>query len=393
MTDWITDFVDATAKVNSPQLFRKWGAISALSSAMERKLFVITKQSQLFANMYIIFVAPPGVGKTEITYRIRDMIEDIPDHHVSPSSLTKAALVDALQDAARVVPMPLPDEPLRYNALPIVSGELGVLLPAYDYEFMNFLTDLYDSKSYTEHRRTKNIKIEVKKPLLTILAACTPAYLKTMLPEGAWDQGFLSRTMLIFNSEIELGELFGDDAFDEQDPLAPMKERLKKKALLKGKMEFTDAAKTIINDWYKRRGDPAPEHPKLMHYNTRRIVHLLKLCMIVSVSEGDDLIINDGHVLRALDYLVEAEFHMPQIFKAMSSGGASEVIKEAWHFLYTTYNKTGKKPISEFRLVNFLSSKVPPYQVPQIIELMTKGKLIKETLEKDGKGFVPVTKE
>lgn len=392
MTDWINEFVAATEGINSPEIFRKWGAIYALSAAMERKVWVRTGGSDMFPNLYVIFVAPAGVGKSESTWRAREVITSLEDHFIAPSSVTKASLIDALAAAKRVATQPLPDEPLRFNSLPIVSNELGVLIPKYDMEFMAALTDLWDCKPYEETRRTKELKIKIEKPQLGLLAACTPDYLRTTLPEGAWEQGFLSRTMLIFSGETTYKDMF--DESDEDDKLAGVKASIKDRGKIVGKMEFTAGAKEAFRNWHKNKCEPAPKHPKLTSYSTRRPVHLVKLSMIASMSESTSLIITQEHILRALDWMVEIEHFMPGIFKAMVTGGTSKIIEECYFYLYTEYNKAGKSPISEYRLHRFLMEKAPfAHQIPQIIELMKSSKLIKEMLGKGGKEFIPLMKE
>ena len=76
-----------------------------------------------------------------------------------------------------------------------------------------------------------------------------------------------------------------------------------------------------INDWARSGGQPAPDHPKLLSYNTRRLHHLLKLCMVAALACDSELIITVDHFVEALDWLVELETFMPDIFKSMRTGG------------------------------------------------------------------------
>ena len=75
--DWIEAFIDATEGIPSPPLFRRWGAISAVSATMERKAWIESLGTRLYPNMYNIVIGGPGSGKTFVTSLVRDLLE----HH------------------------------------------------------------------------------------------------------------------------------------------------------------------------------------------------------------------------------------------------------------------------------------------------------------------------
>lgn len=393
MTDWITDFMAYTESVNSPQVFQKWAAISIIAGALERKVWVYTRGSNLYPNLYILLIAPPGIGKTAVTRKVREMLKSLPEHHIAPSSVTKASLIDTLSDAARHV-MRASEVPssIMFNALSISSNELGVLLPAYDNEFMNTLTDLYDGINYSESRRTRDIKIEIKAPNINLIGATTPSYLANMMPEGAWDQGFASRIILVYSGETQLRSLFSDVNLDK-DLGDALKDRLKSIGELYGKMSFTEEAAKALDNWYMNDCPPKPDHPKLHHYNTRRIVHVLKLAMVASASEGDALVITMDHVQRALDWLLEAELYMPDIFKEMTGTTHSQLVEEAWYFIYKAYIKNGKKAVVESRIINFLQQRTAAHNVERVLQVMEKSGIIKRAIGKYGNEYIPQGKQ
>lgn len=393
MQDWIEDFISYTSHITSPEMFRKWAGISLIAGAMERKTWVRTLGSDLYPNLYVILVAPPGVGKTEVTWRVRNMWKSLPTHHVARSSVTKASLIDDLNDGARSITRPAQvPAVLTFHSLLVSANELGVLIPAYDNEFMNVLTDLYDCKPYSESRRSRSIKIEIERPHLNILAACTPAYLTATLPEGAWDQGFTSRVILIYSGESVTRSLF-EEVADNEELGKALKTRLKTIGDMSGKFTFEPEAAQLIDHWHMTGGKPRPDHPKLHHYNSRRTAHVLKLSMIASASNSQDMIIRKDHMQRALDWLTEAELHMPDIFKAMANTSHSQIIEEAWHFLFKAYNKAGRKPIAASRLINFLSQRTPAHNVARVLEVMENGGVIKRSLGKSGNEYTPIASE
>ncbi len=351
-------------------------------------------KGDLYPNLYVIFCAPPGIGKTEMIWRVRDMWESLETHHVANSSLTKASLIDSLDDAQRNIVHPQLEKPTSsFNSLLVASNELGVLLPQYDNEFMNALQDIYDGKGYSESRRTSKLKIHIKHPNLNILAGCTPGYLRETLPPGAWDQGFISRSIIVYSGEQELGSLWLEGSLDEklEDVL---KSQLKEIGELYGKISFTQEAKDFIDAWHLGGQEPKPVHPRLMHYNIRRTAHILKLSTVACVSAGGFPTITKEHIQTALDWLIEAEVYMPDIFKAMSSGGDSQVIEDTWHFVWETYIKEGKKPIGLNRVIYFLQERTSAHNVLRVLEVMMRSEMLQKTLAKGiGEAVIPTPRQ
>ena len=99
--DWVEGFIDLTDNIQSPLIFRKWAAITILAGALERKVWVHTKGSNLYPNMFTILVGPPGVGKSEVTSRVHTLWSELEDHYIASSSVSKASLVDELAEANR----------------------------------------------------------------------------------------------------------------------------------------------------------------------------------------------------------------------------------------------------------------------------------------------------
>ena len=387
LENWIERFGELTNVSGAPQLFRTWSAIGAVAAALERRVWVDVGMGPLYPNMYIILVSPPGIGKTELTSRVWSLLEKLSTGaadglHIAPASMTAASVIDALRDAERKFysPESLLD-PMMYNSLAIVSNELGTLLPAYDPDMMNRLTDIYDGKSYSERRRTRELNFKINHPQINFLAGTTPGHLANSLPEGAWDQGFLSRTMMIFNSERKLRELFQTIPNQERE-WKILTEDLKHIFQMSGEFKFSPSAANSMQAWHMSGGMPAPDHPRLRNYNTRRTAHMLKLCVIASASVSDSKVIELEHFQTALDWLLEAEILMPDIFKAMVVNADMKAIDECWHFAYLIWVKE-QQPVAEHRLVAFLQERVPVQNVMKMLQLMETSRILDKKLVGD----------
>lgn len=388
--------MEYTDVLSSPRIFRKWAGISLLSAVLERKVWVWTKGSALYPNLYVILVGPPGVGKSAVLSQVERVLRTVPDLHVAPSSVSSASLVDSLVLANRKIIRPNETPSfVQFHYLATVASELGVFLPVYDPLFMNSLTKFYDGEHYEERRRSSSVKhVKLDHPHLSIIGGTTPSYLNSFLPEGAWDQGFTSRTIFVYSGESVFTEIFGDDeGFNrlEAEYLALLAD-LKRISGLYGKLSWEPDAAASISEWNRKGLGPVPDHNKLQHYNTRRLAHVIKLCMVASVARTSDLRITLDDYQTALGWLLEVETYIPDLFNSHGVSGDTAAIDDAWDFIFRAYNKEGKKPVLEHRVVNFLRTKVPSHSIMKIIEIMERSGIIKGETTTIGKAFHPAPK-
>jgi len=346
--------------------------------------------SDLYPNLYVLLVGPPGVGKGQAIHTGEEILRAVPDLHVGPTDMTSASLIDALNESARRI-VRLGDPPyIEFNSLTVISRELGVLIPSWETALMNNLTDIYDGFMVDQKRRGKELHIQIRCPQINLLGACTPSYLNETLPAGAWDQGFISRTVMVYSGDRVQRDPFAEGGIFQRlhDDLL---HDLKTIANEYGQMNFTKPAAQAIRAWINGGCQPEPNHYKLRYYNTRRIAHLLKLCIIASMDRSGDKIIGIEHYSQALNWLIEAETYMPDIFKSMTmTGGDSGAMEETWAYVWTLFKKENR-PIAEHRIVHFLRERVPAHAIMKILEVMVKSKMLEIHIDQGTfQGYKPV---
>lgn len=389
---FIDGFLRYTEGRGSPALYRKWTAIFLVSAALERKAWITTSKGVLYANQYIFLIGPAGVGKSLCTALSYDLLTSIrtPESpiHVAPTSVTKASLADAINKAERRIVKLNENPPITaFNSLQIIANELGVFLPAWDGDFMSTLTDLWDNGRYHETRRTSKIEINIPKAQLNLLSATTPAYLNSLLPEGAWEFGFMSRVINIYSGETEYTDIFAELDHDGAS-YKNLSLDLTDIYNIWGEFSVTDEVKEAINVWARGGFHPRPDHPKLSNYITRRLAHLLKLCIIASAASSSDRHITLEHYAEALDWLTQAESYMPDIFKALKVGGDARSIEECWHFAYQYFMKH-KTPVPEHLIITYLGERVPAHSVDRILDVMVRAQLLTKKFMNNGQGYEP----
>jgi len=333
----------------------------------------------------VVLVGPPGAGKSAPLSYSEKILRQIDGVCIAPSSVTTASLIDTLQLSVRKVLHPYF---MQFNSLQVVASELQNFLPAYEASFMGILTKLYDCELYEERRRTGKVQhIRIDNTQLSLLAGTTPSYLSTLLPEGAWDQGFTSRTIFIFSEKRHTrSNLFHDDEEDaqfykelEDDVIYDLRAIMN----LNGQVIWSNEAKAAIHAWVAGGEQVVPDHARLTHYNTRRVVHLLKLSLIASISRGNTMSVQPRDFEVALAWLLEAESFMPDIFRAMSTTPESRSMDDAHHYIREMFRKL-QGGVPEHYLVGFLKHRTTPQNIQKMIEVMVKSRMIRHEYDKSG---------
>ncbi len=384
--NWIDRFLDYHSDVSSPELFKLWGAISLVSAAMERKTWMTNSLGTLYPNLYVFLVSPPGVGKTVVTSKAWHLISALDQHKVASPSVTRATIVQELDKAKRFFQHA--KGTIQFNCLYICVDEFGVMFPEWDSGLMNKLTHMFDGHQYGEERRNEKHSVSIPRPLYNMLVGGTPGYMASLIPEVAWDQGFMSRCLMVYSSEVIRQSLFRPTKAADPVETKALIAGLRAIGNLYGEFKFTSRAAELMDAFYlSGHEETKPLHPRLQHYGTRRPAHLLKLCMVASAADNAELVIDEKHFLTAFQWLTDAETTMPQIFKAMQSGGDLQIIEEAWYHLYEQMTKRRTDGIPEAELFAFLTARVPSEKIKWIIQVMESSNLLGTTF-KDGKKLI-----
>ena len=377
LESWIESFVEHTDNLESPLLFRKWAGIFTIASALEMRCWLQTS-SPLYPNLYVFIVGNPGVGKNRIIRVAKSYMREIPEFHFAPTSLTGAALVDTLAASKRFIAR-LPDPPLEYYNTTITAEELTAFMHKYDDEMVGLLSAFYDPDPYAQSRRGRDIKIKIDRPQVNLMSGTTPSNLIGLMPESAWDQGFTSRVILVYSDERIVGDDFATTSRDIDKDLT---HDIKQIGALSGEFKVTQDYRAAVNNWRALGEPPVVSHPKLLHYNTRRRVHLYKLSMVSAADRGDVLLLTKEDFNRAMGWLLEAESYMPDIFTAGSTGTDARAIDEITHYIGVADKGDG---VPEHQIMNFARARVPMHSILRVIEIMVaSGQIVSRGVDKHG---------
>jgi hypothetical protein len=376
--DWIEDYCSAHKAIPAPEKFILWSAIWAVGAALERRVVGRTAQKDLFANSFIMLMSPPGVGKSVALSPIDRIMRGSGLLRVAPRDMTKASLVDEMKLAE--VTRDVDGKTDMSAPLQIIAPEYGVLIPAHDNSLFSTLVTLYDGEdSFRETRRSRAEPLEIAQPLISLIIGTQPGYLASVLPEEAWEQGFMARMIIIYQDKTPKVSLFSSAPPIKYDTLVST---FKQICLLGGAADFSPGAVKLLEHFNFEGIKPEPTHSKLKHYNTRRLLHILKLSIISAASRYTTRI-EEQDVNRALAWLLDSELRLPDVFKDMQGKSDLGLLQDLEFVVRRAYERA-KAPVAESRITAFLSSRTPAYNVQNVLKTAIGSDILTRT-DKHGK--------
>lgn len=357
-----------------------------MGAVLEQRVWIETG-GNLYPNLYVFLVGQPGMGKSRSIMAASNLVrEALPDTFFGATSMTRASLSDYMNEAKRILPK-IPGPPVEYNSLICVADEFSAFMHEYDSALVAALVEFYDVNPYSEGRRVSNIRIKIPRPQLNILTGSTPSNLIHTLKDYVWDQGLMSRVIMIHSADRPVIDVFNEPIRERPQSLI---NDLKVIWALEGAFNATDDFGKAMHAWKTGGFAPVPDHPKLAHYASRRFAHLLKLSMIASVDRSNELILRTDDFNRAMSWLVQAETTMPYIFREGSVTSDSRVMDEIAHYVRQ------KGEVSEHLIRNFARERVPAMHIEYMMRVMETARIlvVKKVAPKTGlKTFVAPKQE
>lgn len=323
LDNWIDAYVRYTDNSEPPMLFRKWCAISAIASALQRKCWLDWGIAMtLYPNMYIILVGPPAARKGTAMGPAESLVRQLAVP-LSASATTKEALTRSLKEAEAVVQL-RNGESYVHSSLTVIAKELTVFVGQANYNFLSVLTDWFDCANRWEYKTKTAGTDDITNVWVNLIGATTPDLIRTSLPQDAVGGGFTSRVIFVY--EDGKGKLvpFPYPTQEEKQLEALLAVDLEQISHLSGPFTVTQAFRRMWEAYYLQSANeelfPAAAERHFLGYTDRRAVHALKLSMIMCAARTSDMRVDDCDLEAALNLLKVTERKMPKTFFGMGKG-------------------------------------------------------------------------
>ena len=197
-----------------------------------------------------------------------------------------------------------------------------------------------------------------------------------LLPEAAWDEGFTSRTIFVYSPTADNNDIsFDTELIDDDDIVHDLRSMM----TLFGHVIWDDDAQAAVHAWCQQGQLPIPTHARLAHYNSRRLTHAVKLGLIASIARSNSMIVTLKDFETALQWLLEAEEHMPEIFQKMTVTRDTRIMDDTHYHMTQLYEKLNG-PVPEYYLIDYLRQRLAPRDISKFVEVMCKAKMMESNL-------------
>ena len=348
LPDWLDGFMELTDNSEPPKLFRKWAGISAIASALQRKVRVELGISLTFyPNLYIVLVGPSATGKGTVMKFAADIIEQVPSIKLSAQATSLQALIRRMKETNLTDIDLITGEQQYHSSLTIFSTEFTVFLGYHNKELIAALCEWYDCHGRWSYETIARKKEEVVGVWVNLLAGTTPDSLQSSLPIESIGGGLTSRIIFIYEEKREKLVIVPTKSERELILQQQLINDLESISMLSGCMSYTEGFLEEYSRWcYHAAKNPPFYDRKFDGYCGRRRNHILSLSMVCSASRSDEMIMTADDLIRASSLLAEAEVKMGRVFKGMGRSDISALINDAIIFL--TNSKVPDIPIWQF---------------------------------------------
>jgi len=304
-----------------------WAGASAIAGALRRRVWIEQKYFQWYCNMYVIFVAPPGVVSKSTTAAIAmNLLRRVPGINFGPNSITWQALVQKLSECNESFEYSETGkkEDIKYyaqSAMTLESGEFGNLVDPSNREQIDTLIELWDGKQGAFEKVTKHSGSEkIENAWINMIACTTPAWIAGTFPEYVIGGGFTSRCLFVYADEKEKYVAYPGDEVPEsfQDTQLKLIQDLEHiSTTVVGPYYLTPEAKEWGRDWYINHWKNKPDDlddDRFRGYLSRKQTHVHKLAMIMAAATHDELVITLGDLKDSVVMIKDLELDMQKVY-------------------------------------------------------------------------------
>lgn len=342
---FLDDYAIFTSGNESPTIFHNWSGLSVISSLASRKVWVDQGPFIVRPNMYVLLVGNPGVKKSTAMSMARKLIEETKLLPVAPASITKEALTQFMGDPKSPCKQVFEHNglPVNYTHLSIFANELVSLLEAGGNPtgMITFLTDVWDRDEIKLQTKNKGTDV-IEKPFITILGCLTPETMQSLLYQKIISGGFSRRAIFVCsdrnNAPVPRPKLTDAQIQAWDRCLARAKEIIK----LSGEFKWTDAGIAAHDEWYATNFydcENAGGDVVFQGYLNSKPEYVLKIAMFTSLSENNDMIIDDWNIRAALHYLEQVEPGYRALFSGTGRNELARIGSMIEEFIKASPNK------------------------------------------------------
>lgn len=351
----ISKYLRYTDNQESPTAFHTWIAISIIGASVARNVWFDQAYYKVYPNLYTILTAGSGECRKSVALEIgvrllKDALEPIPNRLVISGKMSPEKLIQLLADGLVVqeklssddkeAGVVFKDGQKKIISRPCVmySDELGVFLSkgAQNSGMVDILTTLYSCPSSFEYFTKTAGDDLIHDTFLTIMGATTPMWIQNNVTPQVFGEGFAGRVLFVYADKPKKKIALPTISKKEIELREEIVRDLRALTFEHGEFELTHDGRAYYENWYNNR-DKGGESARVSGFIEREPVHVLKVAMILALSNGEGLHLTERNIDSAAALIREVRELLPF---ALSGADVDPVMKDAARVLnYLTRRK------------------------------------------------------
>jgi len=329
--DWITAYTTYARDGFSPDKFHLWTGFSVLAASLERKVWVNlgAKRKHIFPNIYVFLISKPAIGKsTAMDTGVNDILKQIetPEGGIVflPNQLSEASFYKKFSEGEKrfLWGKQLISHCSGYLYLSEASNSLKEM--AGGGELTSAMTEFYDCASSWEKSLVTRKGEVIHNICCNALVGSTFNFLGILIPQRNIMGGFASRLLYVVQSDsmVRSPDLEPDRPEDHDKIQKALIEDLSQVHRLTGKFRYEKAFNDEWKRWYagNDRYVQGLKSERMQALLGRVPTNTLKLAMLCSVSESDEMILRMRHWERAMELIQTLLLDLDKVLTAGQEG-------------------------------------------------------------------------
>lgn len=299
--NFIEEFLEATADVESPTSFLVWSAIAGIASTLRDNAWVEFKSQMRFVypNIYVLLIGDSGDTRKGLPLKIvSSLLKVIRNTKIIEG---RASIQGVIKELASVTNR---EGKTIKNASGLLYSEEFAGFLVKDPGSTALLTDLYDYHEDWDYTLKNEEKISLHRVCLSLLTASNNAFLKGMFTDQDLKGGFVGRTfVLIEKLPRKKSSGWEEDKPEKIGSRENLLNLLHKISLYKGEIVPTRAARNFYNEWY--HSIDTRTNSSGTGFEPRLHTHALKLAICLAAADDNwDMILHKQHIEKAIEMIL-----------------------------------------------------------------------------------------
>lgn len=315
-----------TADLPSPQAWVDLSLYGLISIALERRVWFGNGGREVYPNLFMAFVGPPGKGKSFILTEIRTILKAVKSESrtvVEDGAIAKGSYFNfspdtstfegTLSDMSKLTKMVKVDgKQVMQAPYAVLLSELNSFIRLDHEQITKALLKFYDCEDY-EYKPKHGTPDILRKTAMQVIGGATMEFLEEGYKKGIFNDGFTSRFIWSFeskkrNSNFEVSTVSAEQLRCRQSLVDYVYKLLE----VSGQCTYDQETADWLQHWFAEIHSPAedmaPRH--LQNYMARKAMHLRKMALCLHFSESLSTKIPLSAFQKALELLERLEANL-----------------------------------------------------------------------------------